>query len=380
MDQESEPQNHTSKSEYSEEESNSESNLESNPKHLVEELELFLQLEPLTPLSPIPRTRNPFLMSHQQLSTSTVASTTTTAAPPEPQELKLGQPSTFDGEPKKARAWINNTQLYLLVNKDVYDHDDKKIVFALSFMKEGSARLWALTETETALTRNPPGFGTWADFLKRFNNSFILENTREQAIAWLSTTKVNDKINLLDYISKFKNNATLSGITDQNVLINFFSRGIPTQLMRRIYSMDTVPTTMEKWYLQTLHFKHVWERTNEIAKGRNNPFLPFQDNRSNHNNTQKRETQTPWMWMPSKSKNSPWKKDKDVLTTTFASNVANPDIDPPNAETPSWENGNNRPPPLPRSKKSLTMKNRPPLEEFPQWIFKRGNLPDARDP
>ena len=227
-------------------------------------------------------------MSHQQPSTSTVASTTTTAAPPKPQELKLGQPSTFDGEPKKARAWINNTQLYLLVNKNVYDHDDKKIVFALSFMKEGSAGLWALTETETALTRNPPGFGTSADFLKRFNNSFILENTREQAIAWLSTTKVNDKINLLDYISKFKNNATLSGITDQNVLINFFSRGIPTQLMRRIYSMDTVPTTMEKWYLQTLHFKHVWERTNEIAKGRNNPFLPFQDNRSNHNNTQKK--------------------------------------------------------------------------------------------
>ena len=223
-------------------------------------------------------------MSYQQPNTSTMASTTTTAAPPKPQELKLGQPSTFDGEPKKARAWINNTQLYLLVNKDIYDHNDKKIVFALSFMKEGSAGLWALTETETAFTRNPPGFRTWTNFLKRFNDPFILKNTREQAIAWLSTTKVNDKINLLDYISQFKNNAALSRITNQNILINFFSRRIPTQLMRRIYSMDTVLTTMEKWYLQTLHFKHVWERTNEIAKGWNNPFLPFQDNRNSNNN------------------------------------------------------------------------------------------------
>ena len=223
-------------------------------------------------------------MSHQQPSTSTVASTTTTMAPPKPQELKLGQPSTFDGEPKKARAWVNDTQLYLLVNKDIYNHNDKKIAFALSFMKKGSARLWALTETKTAFTRNPPDFGTWTDFLKRFNDLFILENTREQAIAWLSTTKVNDKINLLDYISQFKNNAALSGITDQNVLINFFSRGIPTQLMRRIYSMDTIPTTIEKWYLQTLHFKHVWERTNEITKGQNNLFLPFQDNRNSNNN------------------------------------------------------------------------------------------------
>ena len=226
-------------------------------------------------------------MSHQQPSTSTVASTTTSAAPPKPQELKLGQPSTFDGNPKKARAWINNTQVYFLVNKDVYNHNDKKVAFALSIMKEGAARLWAITETETAFTRNPPGFRTSADFLKRFNDSFILENTREQAIAWLTTTKVNDKIDILDYILKFKNNAALSGITDQNVLINFFSRGIPTQLLRRIYSMDIVPTTMEKWYQQTLHFKQVWERTNEIAKGRNNLFIPFQDNRNN-NHTQKK--------------------------------------------------------------------------------------------
>ena len=285
-DQESEPQNTTSKSKHSEEESYSESNPESNPENIAEEFNLFLQLEPWTLLSPLPRTRNPFLMSHQQPSTSTVALTTTQAAP-KPQELKLGQPSIFNGNPKKARAWINNTQLYLLVNKDIYNHDDKKIAFSLSFMKEGAAELWALTETEAAFIRNPPGFGTWADFIKKFNNSFILENTKEQAIAWLTTTKVNNKLDVLDYISKFKNKAALSGITDKNVLINFFSRGIPTQLMRRIYSMDIVPTTMEKWYQQTLHFKQVWERTNEIAKGRNNPFIPFQDNRNN-NHTQKK--------------------------------------------------------------------------------------------
>ena len=226
-------------------------------------------------------------MSHQQPSTSTVTLTTTQAAP-KPQELKLGQPSIFDGNPKKARAWINNTQLYLLVNKDVYNHNDKKIAFALFFMKEGAAELWALTETEAAFVRNLPGFGTWADFIKKFNDSFILENTKEQAIALLTTTKVNNKLDILNYISKFKNNAALSGITDENVLINFFSRGIPTQLMRRIYSMDIVPTTMEKWYQQTLHFKQVWENTNEIAKGRNNPFIPFQDNRNN-NHTQKKQ-------------------------------------------------------------------------------------------
>lgn len=131
-DQESKIQNYSSRIEYSKE--------ESDPEHLTEELELFLNIEPQTPLSPIPRTRNPFLMSHQP-TTSTVASTTTTATLSKPQELKLGQLSMFDGDPKKARAWINNTQLYLLVNQEIYNQDNKKIAFVLSFMKEGSAKL-----------------------------------------------------------------------------------------------------------------------------------------------------------------------------------------------------------------------------------------------
>ena len=93
-------------------------------------------------------------MSNQP-STSTVASTISTTQQ-KPQELKLGQPPSFDGTPEKARGWFNNVQLYLLVNKDIYNDDDRKIAYALSFMKEGSAALWSLTETEAALKRNPP--------------------------------------------------------------------------------------------------------------------------------------------------------------------------------------------------------------------------------
>ena len=190
-----------------------------------------------------------------------------TAPATKPHELKLGQPTAFDGDPKKARAWINNAQLYLLVNKAAYNHDNKKIAYILSFMTEGSAGLWALTETETALKKNPQSFGSWNNFLDRFNASFILENTKDQAIAWLSTARTSNKLPLLEYISKFKNNTALSKIKNEDVLINFFSRGIPTQIMRRIYSMDTVPTTIEKWCIQALHFKHVWEKTNNITKG-----------------------------------------------------------------------------------------------------------------
>ena len=211
----------------------------------------------------------------------------TISATQKPQELKLGQPPSFDGTPEKARGWFNNVQLYLLVNKDIYNDDDRKIAYALSFMKEGSAALWSLTETEATLKRNPPNFGTWQNFLNKFSASFILENTKDQAIAWMTTTKVDKKTPLMDYISQFKNNAALSEINNEDVLINFYLRGIPTFLMKKIYGMDTVPNTIEKWYQATLRFQHVQEKTNEIARGKTNPF--YQNHHQNDNGHKKKD-------------------------------------------------------------------------------------------
>ena len=201
----------------------------------------------------------------------------TISAAQKPQELKLGQPPTFDGTPEKARGWFNNVQLYLLVNKDIYNNNDRKIAYALSFMREGSA----------ALKRNPPNFGTWQNFLNKFSASFILENTKDQAIAWMTTARVDKKIPLMDYISQFRNSAALSEISNEDVLINFYSRGIPSFLMKKIYGMDTVPDTIEKWYQATLRFQHVWEKTQEIAKGKTNPF--YQNHHRNNDNGHKKK-------------------------------------------------------------------------------------------
>ena len=89
----------------------------------------------------------------------------------------------------------------------------------------------------------------------------------------------------MDYISQFKNNAVLSEISNEDVLINFYSRGIPSFLMKKIYGMDTVPNTIEKWYQATLRFQHVWEKTNEIARGKTNPF--YQNHHRNNDHKKK---------------------------------------------------------------------------------------------
>ena len=53
----------------------------------------------------------------------------------------------------------------------------------------------------------------------------------------------------------FKNHVALANISDPNVLIGYFSAGIPPPLMRRIMSMDTVPSTIDGWYKKAIAFQ-----------------------------------------------------------------------------------------------------------------------------
>ena len=68
-----------------------------------------------------------------------------------PTELYLNMPKAYDGIPLTAKFWLNSVRTYLLINKDVYSMDDKKVGYALSFMTEETAKSWAAICTQTAL-------------------------------------------------------------------------------------------------------------------------------------------------------------------------------------------------------------------------------------
>ena len=208
---------------------------------------------------------------HQPLPPLTMSNQPATA--PRVSELRLGRPDNFDGSSNKATAWMDSVKIYLLINEALYDTDQKKIAFALFFMREGLAATWASTFTKKALALAIPDLGTWIAFEADFKTSFIHVNVKNEAIAWLTTTIVTKNLLLGDYISQFKNNVALSEITHEDTLINFFSRGIPIPLMKRIYSMDTVPTKIDDWYAKAIHFKTQWDRADAIASKK--PYNPY---------------------------------------------------------------------------------------------------------
>ena len=62
-----------------------------------------------------------------------------------PTELHIRVPDAYDGSYETATEWLNAIRFYLIVNKPVYNTDEKQIAFALSYMNKGSAATWAST-------------------------------------------------------------------------------------------------------------------------------------------------------------------------------------------------------------------------------------------
>ena len=157
-----------------------------------------------------------------------------------PTELRLGAPKPYDGSPETANQWLNTVRFYLAVNETVYDTDAKRIAYALSHMTKGSALTWANTFRQTTIKAATISFGSFTDFCTDFQKTFEQKDTVANAVSWLATKRMtpNPKRkgeylpSLATYTAEFKSNVTLSGITDANVLIGFYSVGIPEPLMR----------------------------------------------------------------------------------------------------------------------------------------------------
>ena len=193
-----------------------------------------------------------------------------------PTELCIGIPKAYDGSAEKATIWLQSILFYLNVNADVYNTDIKKIAFALSFMIKEAALSWAATFHNFAISGSVINMGTFTYFVLKFKTSFKHYDSTGNAVTWLSIkwmTKLEGRDgayryepSLTHYISDFQNYIAQAQVTNNNVLISYYSAGIPPELICCIMSMDTIPFTINEWYKKAAHFQTQKDCANEIAK------------------------------------------------------------------------------------------------------------------
>ncbi|KAI5115981.1 hypothetical protein M0805_000616 [Coniferiporia weirii] len=106
-------------------------------------------------------------------------------------EINLAKPNKFDGTKEYARHFLSSCKTYLHVNKHIYDTDELKINFILSFMQTKAAGDWAINRESLASTfaLNSKGnklttiisYGTWTNFVNDFKTTFITTNDANEA-------------------------------------------------------------------------------------------------------------------------------------------------------------------------------------------------------
>ena len=165
-----------------------------------------------------------------------------------PTELHLNMPKAYDRSPTTAKYWLNSVRTYLLINKDVYSTNDKKVGYALSFMTEGTAKSWAAICTQMALDAS--SFGTFPDFIKDFQTTFQSTNPTAEATTWLTNTHVRNDDYLPKYMGEFKLKVIeveLDSTAHAATIIHYLCAGIPVWLSDWIYGMEVIPTTPKGW-------------------------------------------------------------------------------------------------------------------------------------
>ncbi|KAI5115798.1 hypothetical protein M0805_007834 [Coniferiporia weirii] len=212
-------------------------------------------------------------------------------------EINLAKPNEFDGTREYARRFLSSCKTYLHVNKHIYDTDELKINFVLSFMQTRTAGDWAINCESLASAYNVDskgnklttivGYGTWDNFVKDFKTTFITTddtNEAQQALIKLKQTGTAD-----DFNNQFQSLATRSGITSPKALIALYQAGLTPALLKTIYNRDTIPTTINAWYQAASRSDNIYRRLRAIQgppppTQQNNRFRKFSNNPSRTNN------------------------------------------------------------------------------------------------
>ena len=184
----------------------------------------------------------------------------------DPKEVKIKTPTEFKGKKDKATKFIHEVELYLHINKYIYDTNEKKITFTLSFMTDGAAAAWkeAYIANKTMITEGF-GFGSWGDFLKVFKEGFALIDEAGNACLKLKTLKHGEQT-AKDYISDFRIHTSKSklGITADEALSEYFMDGLHSRLLEKIFTMEKLPVKITDWFIAASKYDSQWHRTRAI--------------------------------------------------------------------------------------------------------------------
>ena len=167
-------------------------------------------------------------------------------------KIKIAEPDEFDGSDWPTFA--NQMAVFLSAKDDLYREDKHKILFMLSYMKEGDALAWAndytsstLIDPDTSEIKPVPSYGTFKEFWKSVSDRFSDPNLKEKAHRELMALTQGRKT-AVEFFHKFDELRIKAGYSKMDdFCIRHLKTSLHQEISRGIITMEKVPVTYDEW-------------------------------------------------------------------------------------------------------------------------------------
>jgi Retrotransposon gag protein len=165
--------------------------------------------------------------------------------------------------------------VYLKVNRLIYDNDEKKISFILSYLAGGDAAVWkqqfiqAKIEESLEADTDEPDWGNYKEFVEALKKTFQPYDEPAEALEDIKKLRLGDG-SITEHNSRFRLLVSQTGMKDSPALTDLYWETLPWCLQSPIIRSEHPPKTLKEWYTKATNFYVGHQRAQRLFKKRDN--------------------------------------------------------------------------------------------------------------
>jgi hypothetical protein len=192
-------------------------------------------------------------------------------------KIRLNPPTPSTGKRSDFILFMQDVFVYLKVNKGIYNDDDKKISFILSYLTGGDVAVWKQQFIQTKIEESidvktdKPDWGSYNKFLDALKKTFQPYDEPADALEDMKKLRLGDG-SITEHNSRFRLLVSQTGMKDSLALTNLYRETLPWGLQSPIIRSENPPKTLEEWYTKATNFYIGHQRAQRLFKKRDKPM------------------------------------------------------------------------------------------------------------
>jgi hypothetical protein len=202
--------------------------------------------------------------------------------PRAPREPKVAEPPFFSGNRTEVPSFLRAVKLnFQLAPSRFPDGDEvRRILFALTYIRGGTAGVWGDNYTTAMGEANPP-FQTFAEFEDTFKKAFGDADRAQRARIDLAALKMKPGESVEEYTTNFEALAIHTGYNEA-AHIEAYRAGLHPRILEKIYSDSNgaLPDNLDAWKLKARRLDNLYKELKALQASHSQshpkprPFVP----------------------------------------------------------------------------------------------------------